>query len=61
MIEKIDIYLREIEKMDDISSSIDDDIDRYLSEKLCIKSKKERTKKIKEIKDQLIKGGIINE
>lgn len=60
MIEKIDIYLNEMEIVEKKTSSIDEDLDEYLRKKIGIKSKRERMKKIEELKTLLIEGGIID-
>ena len=61
MLDKIDIYLRESDFVDKKTSIIDDDLDEYLCKKCKVKSKKERMKRIEEMKSLLIEGGIINE
>jgi hypothetical protein len=60
MLDKIDIYLRESEIVESKRSSIDDDLDEYLRKKCKVYSKRERIRRIEEIKSLLIDGGIID-
>jgi hypothetical protein len=61
MIDRINRYIEQIDITENISSSVDEDIYEYLRKKCDIKDKKKIYMKMKEIKEMLKTGGIIDE